>query len=112
MESPGLAKLFLNGQQVGTVNIKHDNPNWAWGDFHPEPAFSDFATLFGSWSLILHAGDKDPHMSDAASEELRDFEMKIDRLHAELRGPKEGQIIRISQLSIDGQMIEWRPISA
>jgi len=112
MESRGRAKLFLNGQHVGYVNVKQHNPSWACGDFQPEPDFSKFATLFGSWSLILHAGDKDMHMSDAASEELRDFEMRIDRLRAELHGPRDGQIVRISQLSIDGQMIEWRPVSS
>jgi hypothetical protein len=83
------------------------------GEFSPGHNFSSFAPRFGAWSLLMHADDGpvDPahgRLSEAASEELREAEWEIDRLHAKLYldGPQEWR--KISQLNIDGPLIEWK----
>ena len=106
-------RLFLEDREVGTVRVNGWDDSWGFGEFLPGDGFSVFAPRFGAWSLLMHADDgtDDPahgRLSGAASEELRKVEREIDRLHARLylEGPKEWR--RISQLNIDGPLIEWK----
>lgn len=106
-------KLFLNHRAVGTVRIKGWDDSWGFGEFSPGEGFSHYAPRFGAWSLLMHADDgaDDPahgRLSVAAAEELREIEREIDRLNASLYLPGPQQWRRISQLNIDGPMIEWK----
>jgi hypothetical protein len=61
----------------------------------------------------MHADDdgndaSDGRLSDAASEELRKLEYDIDRIHAKLLLVGQGEWRNISQLNIDGELIEWK----
>jgi hypothetical protein len=107
------AKLFLNDRDVGTVKVNGWDDSWGFGEFSPGEGFSHFAPRFGAWSLLMHAddgADEPAHgrLSGAASEELREVEREIDRLHAALYllGPREWR--KVSQLNIDGPLIEWK----
>jgi hypothetical protein len=110
--SRGTARLFLNGHDVGAVEVKGWDHAWGFGEFSPADAFGSYAPRFGAWSLLMHADDgddaSDGRLSEAAAEELRRVEYDIDRIHAKLFlvGPKEWR--RISQLNIDGPLIEWK----
>ena len=100
--------LYLDGQLAGKVLTRHGNHAWGFGDFLPTPQFSAFANLFGRWSLLMHAdGEKEP-LSPAASEELRETEIAIDALKARLFVPERGEWHLLSQLNIDGPLIEWQ----
>jgi hypothetical protein len=107
------ARLFLNDREVGTVKVKGWDDSWGFGEFSPGEGFAHFAPRFGAWSLLMHAddGSDDPahgRLSGAAAEELRQVEQEIDRIHARLYliGPEEWH--PVSQLNIDGPLIEWK----
>jgi hypothetical protein len=102
------ARLFINGKDVGAVTVKSLADSWGFGDFQPNAAFAEFAALFGSWSILMHADDEDAKLSAAASEELRAVEFAIDSLHAKLRIDPNQEWVDLSQLNIDGPLIEWK----
>jgi hypothetical protein len=102
------AALFIDGQRVGVVRATGADGAWGWGDFVPEPPFSRFAAFFGRWSLLMHADEAEPTITDAAAQELRDAEIAIDALHAELHWMRDGKVTPISQINIDGPQIEWK----
>jgi hypothetical protein len=101
-------RLFLKKKDVGEVRSRGQADSWCFGDFEPNPDFAEFATLFGSWSLLMHAEEDDAKMSEAASEELRRTERAIDALRARIYFPDHDQWVRVAQLNIDGKMIEWK----
>jgi|SRR6185437_1493958 len=103
-----MARLYLNDVEVGTVRLRRHNGSWGFGEFVPNPEFSDFAPVFGRWSLLMHAEAEGERLSDAASEELRAAEYAMDTLRAMLRleTPEEWRLLR--QLNIDGGLIEWK----
>jgi hypothetical protein len=101
-------RLFLKQKDVGEVRARGQADSWSFGDFEPNKAFSEFATLFGSWSLLMHAEEDDAKMSDAASDELRETESAIDALRARIYFPERDAWIEVAQLNIDGKMIEWK----
>jgi hypothetical protein len=103
-----LAELRLNGKRVGTVSIRGTSDSWSWGYFAPEPAFAEFAPLFGIWSLIMHADDETRRLSRAASDELRQAEVQIDSLRGELFWPDQQKITRAWQINIDDKLVEWK----
>src|SRR5580765_3384086 len=103
---PKHVELCLQGKPVGEIELNRSADSWHFGSFHPAGAFSEFATLFGEWSLLLHADEKEPTLSDAASNELRKLELAIDLLHAELRVPQTDQRVQIDHLNIDGDLVE------
>jgi len=105
---PKHVELYLQGKPVGHVEVNRFADSWHFGSFHPERAFSEFATLFGEWSLLLHADDQEAEASRAALEELRKIEMAIDALRAELLLPETSQRLPIDQLNIDGELIELK----
>ena len=102
------ARLYLNGKEVGAVRLKSLADSWGFGEFEPGEAFSEFATIFGNWSLLMHADDGERKLSEAASEELRAAEYAIDSLRAKLRVEADGEWVDLSQLNIDGPLIEWK----
>ena len=100
--------MLIQGKHVGDVIVRGVKSSWGYGRFTPSRAFSEFAPLFGTWSLLMHADEQSPVLSDAASEELRDLEYKIDHLKVELHWVEEDVRLRVSQLNIDGDLIEWK----
>ncbi|HWE02582.1 MAG TPA: hypothetical protein VG326_09250 [Tepidisphaeraceae bacterium] len=100
--------LYLNDVEVGVVSVRGQDGSWGFGDFTPSPEFVAFASLFGQWSLLMHADEADVRLSEAASEELRYTERELDSLRAALllENPREWHPLR--QVNIDGPMIEWK----
>jgi hypothetical protein len=103
-------RLFLKNMDVGEVRSRGQADSWWFGDFEPTQAFSEFATLFGSWSLLMHAEEDDARVSEAARDELREAEAAIDALRARIYFPERDEWIDVAQLNIDGKMIEWKAI--
>jgi len=87
---PRQVELRLEGKIVGRIDIHRFADSWFFGDFHPTRDFSEFAALFGEWSLLLHADDNEPKVSRTALDELAKIERAIDALHAELIVPESG----------------------
>ncbi len=102
------ARLFINGKDVGQVLVKSVADSWGFGEFSPGEAFAEFAALFGNWSLLMHADDDEKRLSDAASQELRAVEAALDALHYKLYLQVERQWVDLSQVNIDGPLIEWK----
>ncbi len=101
-------ELRLNGKRVGTVRVSGSSASWSWGYFDAEPPFTEFAPLFGMWSLLMHVDGSDARLSRAASEELREAELKIDALKGEFYWPADQKTTRAWQVNIDGNLVEWK----
>jgi hypothetical protein len=96
LSSPGsIAELRLNGKRVGTVEARGSSDSWSWGYFQPEP-------------LLMHADDESRRLSRAASEELHEAEMAIDKLRGELFWPDRQKLTRARQINIDDKLVEWK----
>ena len=104
------ARLLLNGKDVGRVVLQSFADSWGFGQFEPGAAFSEFATIFGNWSLLMHADDDESKLTSAASEELRHAEYQIDSLSANLRLDGTDEEVEVNQLNIDGPLIEWKVV--
>lgn len=102
------ARLFINGTDVGRVILKSLADSWGFGEFTPNDAFEQYAAIFGNWSLLMHAEDDAQTLSGAASEELRAAEYAIDALRARLFVPDRDEWVELSQLNIDGNLIDWK----
>lgn len=102
------AELYLNGKHVGRVLVKGGDHAWNFGEFSPNDAFAEFATIFGLWSLLMHADEDADRLTTAASEELREIEIQIDRIRAKLRVEDTGEWHAINQINIDGELIDWK----
>ncbi len=100
-------RLYLNDKVVGTVKVRGCEASWHYGDFEPGEEFKEFATVFGRWSLLMHADDGS-RLSQAASEELREAEYDMDRLRAQVYFPDREEWRKVAQLNIDGGLIEWK----
>ncbi len=107
-ELPKHVDLYLKGRAVGQVELNRFADSWIFGNFAPTREFSEFAPLFGEWSLLLHADDDEDRVSQAALEELRKLEVAIDSLRAELRVPDSGDRLPVDQLNIDGDLVELK----
>lgn len=101
-------QLYLNDQEVGTVRIGGWENSWGFGDFQPNERFSEFALIFGNWSLLMHAEDDQAKLSEAASEELRRAEYALDSLRAKMFLPETNEWRKVWQVIIDGHLIEWK----
>jgi hypothetical protein len=102
------AKLYLNDECVGDVDVVSSSTSWGFGHFRPNETFSKFATVFGRWSLLLHAQDATERMDKAALDALRDAEQAMDSLRARLLDPMKQAWYPIGQLNIDGPLLEWK----
>jgi hypothetical protein len=102
------AVLHLDGEAVGDVIVKGWDGSWGYGTFLPSERFSEYAPLYGLWSLLMHADDEDEKLSDAASEELLQAEAQIDAIRTRLYFPKNQQWADVAELNIDGEMLEWK----
>ena len=105
---PKHVELCLDGKSVGTIELNRFADSWLFGNFEPAKAFCEFATLFGEWSLLLHADENDPQLSRAALDELANIERAIDALHAELRLPENGDRVPVDQIIIDGKLVDLK----
>lgn len=101
------ADLFLEGKDVGHIDVQGSTLAWGFGKFTPYPDFSGFALRFGYWSLLMHEDYQSPHIDKLVLDELRDAEEQLDRLHAELLWLDTGQRTPVRQINIDGPLIEW-----
>lgn len=101
-------ELYLDDTLVGRVIVKGGDSSWYFGEFQPLDAFAAFAPLFGRWSLLMHADEDADRLSTAASEELREVEQAIDRVRARLRIIDTGEWKDLTQLNIDGELIDWK----
>ena len=99
-------RLILNGQEVGQVEVMCDDGPWRFGRFLPGENFVEFASVFGRWSLLMHADDDRGRRTREAAIELRELENAIDLLHAALQD-NDHPAHEIRQLNIDGPLIEW-----
>jgi hypothetical protein len=79
------ADLLLNGTAVGTVLVRGCHSSWGFGYFEPTSCFAQFASTFGTWSLLMHADEESDEISPDAADELRKVEETLDQVHAELR---------------------------
>src|SRR5262245_18899540 len=102
------ARLFINRKDVGSVVVKSLADSWGFGEFQPNAAFAEFAPIFGNWSILMHADDGEKKLSEAASDELRAAELAIDALRAKMHLERENEWVDLSQLNIDGPLIEWK----
>ena len=71
-------RLFINGKEVGTVAPRNSADSWGMGEFTPNDAFSEFAPLFGGWSLIMHDDDGGRRLDAAMQDELHRAEAELD----------------------------------
>ena len=101
------ARLFINEQDVGAIEVKGWEDSWGFGEFAADEAFRNYARHFGDWSRLLHAPHADDRLTDADRDALRKLEYEIDRLHAKLLFLDSGQWRRIAELNIDGRLVEW-----
>jgi hypothetical protein len=102
------AELYLNDQLVGIVEVRSSDNSWHFGVFTPHAEFVPFAPLFGRWSLLMHADEDANRLTSAASQELRETEIAIDRLRAKLHFPATGRWCELQQINIDGDLIDWK----
>lgn len=107
---PGsIARLQIDGQDVGSIVVKGCVSTWTHGTFTPGDSFSKYATLFGRWSLLMH-DDEDRPLHPSASTALADAEREIDALHVKLYYPQANVWQSVRQLNIDGETAEWKVI--
>ncbi|CAN5459713.1 hypothetical protein BH10PLA1_BH10PLA1_05900 [soil metagenome] len=101
------AELFIDDVRVGEVELRGMDTSWSFGQFKPFACFSKFAPYFGQWSMLMHEDEKQA-LHEAASEELRRVEYAIDRLKIRMFFPEDDKWVRVTQVNIDGPMIEWK----
>ncbi len=104
----GPAVLILNGKTVGTVVTKRWDTSWGFAEFCPNDAFSDFAPIFGTWSLLMHAEDDRDRLSRETTAELAKAEALLDTIKAQLEFIDQHQRVDIATLTIDGNQLEWK----
>jgi hypothetical protein len=102
------AELYIDNQRVGQVEVRRWEHSWGFGQFLPNDAFAAFAPLFGQWSLLMHADEDQLSLSEAASQELARVERAIDALHVKLYFPAAGEWHQVGQVTIDGELIDWK----
>ena len=102
------AVLYLEGQEVGTVEVKGRDSSGGYGDFTPNGEFATYAQAFGLWSLLMHADEDGSRLSPAASSELASAENALDAIKARLFFPAQVRWVEVAQLTIDGELLEWR----
>jgi hypothetical protein len=107
---PRQADLHLNGIAVGIVVAEGISDSWTYGKFTPNSNFVAFAQLFGVWSLLVHEDNGEDETPREALDELAIAETAIDRVKAELHWHNSDERTGISQLNIDGELIEWKPL--
>lgn len=88
--------------------VKGFNASWGYGDFLPDPSFSEFAPVFGQWSLLMHAQSDHERPDSATAEELRQIERLLDSIRARLFFPKTNESIAVPQLAISNELLEWK----
>ena len=101
-----MIKVFLNGVHVGAVRVRRCHTSWGFGYFEPSARFTRFASVFGRWSLLMHADEESDELSPDTADELRQVEVALDQVHAELR--MDNRRIELAQVNIDGPLIEWK----
>lgn len=103
------ADLFLNARHVGVLTVNTYREGWTFAEFNPNPNFSEFAALFGEWSLFMHEGAQES-LNRWAADELRRMEMAIDALHVGVKIEGSGDWHRVAQINIDGSLAEWKEV--
>jgi len=104
----GRAILFLNGQEVGTVQAHGGDTTWGFGEFVPNENFSAYAPYFGMWSLLMHAEDEFNRLTRDAKKELARAEEMLDTMKVGLYFPNDNEHVRVAQITIEGDRLEWK----
>ena len=103
-----IARLYLDDVEVGAVHVHSFDDAWGFGDFVPEPGYALFAPHFQRWSQLMHADAVGDPVCTETSEALREVECAIDSIGAKLYLVNADEWRTITQLNIDGSLIEWR----
>lgn len=103
------ADLYLNARNVGVLTVNTYREGWTFARFDPNPNFSEFASLFGGWSLFMHE-DAEESLNRWAAEELHRVEMAIDSLHVGVKIEGTGDWHPVAQINIDGSLVEWKEV--
>ncbi len=104
----GPAILLLNGEPVGTVHARRWDTSWGFGEFCPSEAFSNYAPMYGMWSLLMHADDETAALSRDTIEELAKAEAMLASIRAQLVFVADQHRIDVAELTIDGDQLEWK----
>ena len=102
------ARLYLDDAHVGAVQVHSFDDAWGFGDFIAGPGFAQYAPLFQRWSQLMHADDVGDPVCAETSEALRDVECAIDAIRVKLYLTNANEWRTITQLNIDGPLVEWR----
>jgi hypothetical protein len=100
--------LYLEGRPVGRVSLVGRDGPWCFGHFTPDQEFWAFDRYFRVWSELLHAGSDGQPLSDGVREKLSALEKSIDQLRATIHLTDADERHEITELNIDGEMIEWK----
>lgn len=104
------ARLYLDGKDVGAVTTSRWENSWGFGQFQPADGFVEYAPYYGQWSLLMHADEGGQPLSREAAGELRAIEAKLDSIRARLHYPDENQWVDLTQVNIDGGLVEWKEL--
>jgi len=102
------AVVYMNGQPVGTLEVKGWMASWGYGDFTPSEGFSSYAPIFGTWSLLMHVDGDTRRLSREASRELAEAEHRLDSIKTRLFFPHDSEWVEVAALTIDGKLLEWK----
>ena len=102
------ARLYLDDVEVGTILVHGFDDAWGFGDFVPDEPFMRFAPLFRRWAQLMHADDVGDPVCAETSDGLREVECAIDAVRAKLHLTAADEWRTITQLNIDGPLVEWR----
>jgi hypothetical protein len=100
--------LYLNGQPVGNIDIHGWDGPWGFGDFHPDPAFAEFAPLYNEWSRLMHHPEAAEGLTPTIADALRSVECALYAIAAKIYVEELGSWRQVGILTIDGQLIEWK----
>lgn len=102
------ARLYLDDVNVGTIRVRSFDDAWGFGDFIPGEGFKRFAPHFRRWAQLMHADDVGDPVCAETSDALREVECAIDAIGAKLHLTAADEWRTITQLNIDGPLVEWR----
>ena len=100
--------LHLNGVAVGSVVVTGHDASWRFGRFRPAAGFEAFAPAYDLWSFLMHDDADGSRLDRATAANLAVVENAIDRIRARLFLPTEGAWLDLYQLTIDGELLEWK----
>lgn len=108
ISSSSTAHLYLDGINVGTIDVRGWHGAWGFGDFSPNDAFAEFAPRFAHWAKLFHDADSSRQVSRQLAGDLRQAEYALYRIKGHIHLPEFDRWRTIALLNIDGGLIEWK----